>query len=87
MFRGDFANYINKYFSERKLYLFDTFDGFDQKDLDIERTLNDTAFLDGTFNSREVFAYGSEKLVLKRLPFKDKCVIKKGGASRIQQLM
>lgn len=78
VFRGDFAHYINKYFPDRTLYLFDTFDGFDQRDLDIERSLNNTAFLCGEFNSREFFAYGSEQLVLKRLPFRDKCVVKKG---------
>lgn len=29
VFRGEFAQYINKAFPDRKLYLFDTFDGFD----------------------------------------------------------
>lgn len=36
VFRGDSAKFINRYFSERKLYLFDTFEGFNRKDLNYE---------------------------------------------------
>jgi O-methyltransferase len=33
VFRGDFAKHINVAFPDRKLYLFDTFDGFNEKDI------------------------------------------------------
>lgn len=33
VFEGDFAAKINDAFSDRKLYLFDTFEGFDERDL------------------------------------------------------
>lgn len=36
VFQGDFARYINEYFPHKKLYLFDTFSGFDQRDIDLE---------------------------------------------------
>ncbi len=31
VYKGDFCKYFNLYFPQRKLYLFDTFDGFDAK--------------------------------------------------------
>ncbi len=36
VFRGDFAQYINIAFPEKKLYLFDTFSGFEQEELSRE---------------------------------------------------
>lgn len=36
VYRGEFAAEINRLFPERKLYLFDTFDGFHDSDLKIE---------------------------------------------------
>lgn len=38
VFEGDFAKILNENFSDRKLYLFDTFKSFDDKDLEIERS-------------------------------------------------
>lgn len=37
VFRGDTAAIINKVFSDRKLYLFDTFEGFDKNDIKLEQ--------------------------------------------------
>lgn len=39
VFRGEFANEINRYFPDRECYLFDTFDGFDTRDFKYE-TMN-----------------------------------------------
>lgn len=33
VFAGDFAKYINQYFPTKKLYLFDTFEGFSINDI------------------------------------------------------
>ncbi|HDZ5100959.1 TPA: methyltransferase, partial [Campylobacter jejuni] len=38
VFQGDFAKKINYFFSKRKLYLFDTFEGFDSRDLASEES-------------------------------------------------
>ena len=38
VFEGDFASIINHYFPDRKVYLFDTFTGFDDRDLEKENT-------------------------------------------------
>jgi len=32
VYKGKFAKYINQYFPSKKIYLFDTFEGFDEKD-------------------------------------------------------
>src|SRR4026209_189 len=37
VYKGKFAPYINQYFPGRKLFLFDTFKGFDEKDVRSER--------------------------------------------------
>lgn len=33
VFRGEFAKYINQFFPDRKLYLYDTFEGFNASDM------------------------------------------------------
>ena len=37
VYKGDFASVINRYFPKRRLYLFDTFKGFDARELEIGR--------------------------------------------------
>lgn len=39
-YRGDFAWQLNERFPERRLYLFDTFDGFDERDIRVEREVS-----------------------------------------------
>ncbi|WP_394909625.1 TylF/MycF/NovP-related O-methyltransferase [uncultured Helicobacter sp.] len=70
VFQGDFAQKINHYFPHKKLYLFDTFEGFDTRDLQNEsdetkkmgRYLNDTSI----------------NLVMSKMPNPSKVIIKKG---------
>src|SRR6266540_1215034 len=40
VYKGKFAKHINKFFPERKLYLFDTFEGFDNRDITSEKAKN-----------------------------------------------
>src|SRR5215217_3679490 len=40
VFKGKFARFINQYFPDRSLYLFDTFEGFDQRDGKTEKENN-----------------------------------------------
>ncbi len=75
---GDFAYYINKYFPEKDIYLFDTFEGFDNRDLETERSLGDPSFLSGMFNQRHMFSETNERIVLDRMLHSDKCVLRKG---------
>jgi O-methyltransferase len=66
VYKGRFARYINQYFPDRTLYLFDTFEGFDKRDLISENQKN--------FSSGEQdFSDTSVEAVLKLMPFPQKC--------------
>lgn len=71
VYKGKFAKYINQYFSRKKLYLFDTFEGFDEKDKKTEKEL-------GLNEATQDFSNTSVDAVLKLMPFPDQCIIKKG---------
>lgn len=71
VYKGKFARYINQYFPSRKLYLFDTFEGFNKTDIATE--------VQQDFSSGEQdFSNTSVEEVLQRMPFRDQCIIKKG---------
>jgi len=72
VYKGSFACLINEYFPGRKLYLFDTFEGFDNRDVNIDHQ--------NKFSSDKVqdFSNTSVEDVLKIMPFRDVCVVKKG---------
>ena len=72
VYRGDFAKDINSVFPGRVLYLFDTFEGFSEYDFEHD---NKTELLTNYVGR---FADTSVDLVLSRMPFADKCVVKKG---------
>jgi len=70
VFRGEFAKVMNKQFFDRKCYLFDTFEGFDERDF---------TGVDGQINYKPgMFSNTKVQLVLEKLPNLDNCVIKKG---------
>jgi O-methyltransferase len=71
VYKGKFARYINNYFPDRKLYLFDTFEGFDERDVSVEKRQN---FSSGAQN----FSDTSVDSVLKQMPFPEKCIPIKG---------
>lgn len=71
VYRGDFAKYINELFPDRDLYLFDTYEGFDQRDGEYDRANN---FSGGSQDWSET----NIELVLDQMVHKDKCIIKKG---------
>lgn len=73
VFQGDFAMYINRKFPERKLYLFDTFEGFSEEQL-VEAGLQEGAERDYF----RVFADTSESRVLSKMYTPENCIIKKG---------
>ena len=71
VYKGKFAKYINQYFPSRKLYLFDTFQGFDEKDIDSEKKI-------GLSHTSQDFSNTSVESVLKNMPFPEECIIKRG---------
>ena len=80
VFHGDFAKEINRAFPDRKLYLFDTFEGFSEHDLQIEAEKNLSYDLLYDYLKKEAgfFKRNSVDFVLNKLPYPEKCVIKKG---------
>ena len=73
VFRGDFARQINFAFPDNNLYLFDTFKGFDDRDLS-----SNAEEINGASVSRLSFKSTSTDSILAKMPFPEKCVIKKG---------
>lgn len=71
VFRGEFAREINTYFSDRKCYLFDTFEGFDERDFpfEIEGSMTEDA---------KHLRSTSDELVYNKMPNKSKVEIRKG---------
>ena len=72
VFKGDFARILNLVFSSRPLYLFDTFEGFSKTDLEYDKEKNYAAPPAG------LFADTSVESVLSSMPFRERCVVKKG---------
>jgi len=71
VYQGKFARLINKFFPERQLYLFDTFEGFDKRDVIREKSQN-------LSSGEQDFSDTSIASVLKQMPFPDKCIPVKG---------
>lgn len=72
VYRGDFAKVINEVFPDRKLYLFDTFEGFPERDMKYERK--------NCLLMTEVgrLANTSVEYVLNRMPHRENCIVKQG---------
>jgi O-methyltransferase len=71
VYKGDFAKEINTVFADRKLYLFDTFEGFDKSDISTE-------VKNGFSSGEQDFSDTSAECVLAKMPHKSQCEIKKG---------
>ena len=78
VYRGDFSIYINRFFAKKKLYMFDTFEGFTKHDVKIEREMAKEEFLNGEFNRDDIFNNTGIDVVLSRMPYQEQCIIKKG---------
>ncbi len=71
VYRGDFAKRLNQLFPDRKLYLFDTFAGFDGQDVAQEKSK-------GFSTGEQNFSDTSAEMVLRKMPFPQQCIVKKG---------
>ena len=73
VFQGDFAKELNDVFPHSTLYLFDTFEGFDDKDVTKDKYRG--------YSDSELELYlsdTSEELVMSKLPHPNNVVIRKG---------
>ncbi|MEO6813967.1 MAG: TylF/MycF/NovP-related O-methyltransferase [Ginsengibacter sp.] len=71
VYKGKFASYINLYFKERNLYLFDTFEGFDERDVENEKKK-------GFSSGSQDFSDTSVDSVLSLMPYSKNCIPIKG---------
>lgn len=71
VWKGNFAELLNRYFPTKKLYLFDTFEGFDERDKGIELK-NDFS------TTKQNFSETSIEEVMSKMEHPDKVIIKKG---------
>jgi O-methyltransferase len=71
VYQGNFAEKLNRVFPDRDLYLFDTFEGFDAADVDVERT-------EGFSSGEQDFSGTSVERVLARMQNPERAIVKKG---------
>ena len=72
VFQGEFAKTINEMFPDRKCYLFDTFEGFNERDIEIEKQKGYSDESVGHLNLT------SEEMVLGKMRHTENCIIRKG---------
>ncbi len=72
VFQGEFAKVINEKFADRKLYLFDTFEGFDSRDITYEQNNDFSNEKTGHLNMT------SKDMVLGKMKHVQNCIIKEG---------
>ena len=72
VYKGDTARTINALFPDRPLYLFDTFEGFDARDVEKEKAQGFSQAEKGEFSDT------SPEAVLSRLPFPERAIVRQG---------
>ncbi|MCR1824121.1 TylF/MycF family methyltransferase, partial [Terrisporobacter muris] len=72
VYKGKFASEINRLFPNKKLYLFDTFEGFNSEDVSIENSHGYSKAKVGDFSDTNM------ELVKNQLPYKEQAIFIKG---------
>src|SRR3712207_520792 len=67
VYQGSFAKRLNQLFPDRTLYLFDTFEGFDSKDVNIDKNK-------GFSGGEQDFSNTSVEYVRRQMPYSEMCV-------------
>ena len=72
VFRGFNASVMNHFFPDRKLYLFDTFEGLDPRDTEADERLG--------YNTRHIrdFSDTNVELVMSKMSHKENIIVRKG---------
>ncbi|TAN00558.1 MAG: methyltransferase [Chitinophagaceae bacterium] len=73
VYKGEFAKWINKCFPDKKLFLFDTFDGFDERDVANEIN-NDFS----KASSKKEFSNTSVNEVMAKMFYPENVIVKQG---------
>jgi len=69
VYQADFSREISLLLPDKDIYLFDTFDGFDDKQL---------AYDVSNFSTQNKSFVSSEDIVLNKMPYPNRCIVKKG---------
>ncbi len=72
VYKGDLSVFLNHLFPEKKLYLFDTFEGFSEKDIAVE---DKNSF---SISTTKDFSDTSLEAVLSRMPVRENIIPRKG---------
>ncbi len=75
---GDISWQMNALMPDRKLYLFDTFTGYDARDIAKEETLQLSTAKTGDYSFTERELMRLDQLLLGRMPYPNQVVIQKG---------
>lgn len=80
---GDCSTVINAVFKDRKMFLYDTFSGFDKRDVEVEEKnsyTSDSFFKSANYFKRESFKSPEEQMeyVRKRLRYPENATFRKG---------
>lgn len=75
VYRGDFAKKINEAFPDRKLFLFDTFEGFDKQDIEFDKSRGYSDLKRGFWKTDTPTDVSFIKSIMK---YPENCIIKKG---------
>lgn len=70
VFEGDFAKWINKFYRNQKLHLFDTFEGFDKRDIEKDYYYSKANVGD--------YANTSVNMVMSKMQYPENVIIHKG---------
>lgn len=73
VYKGWFANYMSRYLPDRRIYLFDTFSGFDSRDIDSTEEIDSAEFRKST-NLDDT----SVELALNNIGYRANAVVRKG---------
>lgn len=77
-YRGDFSWQLNALMPERTLYLFDTFTGYDYRDVEKEQELGFSDVKAGDYSLSQREFEQIENRLMERMPYPEMIVIKKG---------
>lgn len=76
VYQGDFSSRMNDLLPSKKLYLFDTFSGFEKDDVISDKEKN--LVMDGFLSIISDYSNTSIKSVLQRMKYQKQCIIKPG---------
>ena len=78
VYRGDSAKFLNRFFPNKQLYLFDTFEGFAENDVQYEKELKEESFNNSEFANTSIFGDTSVDIVLRKMTVPENVHVIKG---------